>query len=359
MITTQTHIPLPHDPMILQKIMQLASEYSLNYTQEDDTLLLYLEEGTISFKQQPDSLYAQITAKDTPAITHIKSSLADSLTYFYPDMPLLYHWSGPKTPSKPLSNFQVLTVLNYTDISTQMRRIRFKADNLKAYDSPHFHVRLLFPPDPSAKDLLAPDMIWPVLDENGRFSQTECKHHFEVRVYTIRHLYPDSSEFEIDFFLHDTYGPGASFAKNVRPGQCLGMAGPGGAAFKTAEYYFLSADETGYPALARFCETLPETSLGEVHISHMAADTPYPIHLPKGMQITYHDRTQSQDLVEPHNVFLKTSEMLDTENSVFIWHASDHLQAKKIRTLLQECQKLTKQDYQISGYWRVISSDRI
>lgn len=347
MASSITSLPFKSDFGFLEKITHFAQEYNVPADLLDDALTLHLTEGHIILQQQADKVEARLEANSLDELSTLKSHLIESLTFFFPDMDIAYDWQGDLTSSKPLLNFRILKVTGFEDLTENMRRIYFQTDDLGPYDSPHFHVRLIIPPQPQAPELVQPDMIWPYLDSNGRLDQSDCPMDFAVRAYTIRDIDLAKNQLSIDFYLHETNGPGAQFAQNIQLNDCIGMTGPGGSAFQQADYYILSADETGHPAIARFCAQLPQDSQGEIHLAYTETDQEYSFDFPETMSLTHYPVSQQQRLVDLH-----ANLSLTDKGAYYIWHASSQNQAKAIRKILRDQRQLPKESYHVAGYWR-------
>ena len=347
MASSFTYLPFKSDFGFLEKITHFAQEYNVPADLEAGELTLHLTEGHIILQQQAERVQARLESNSLDELGTLKSHLIESLTFFFPDMDIPYDWQGDQTGSKPLLNFRALKVIGFEDLTQNMRRIYFQTNDLGPYDSPHFHVRLIIPPQPQAPELLQTDMIWPYLDSNGRLDQSDCPVAFAVRAYTIREIDIEKHQLSIDFYLHETDGPGAQFAQNIQLNDCIGITGPGGSAFQQADYYILSADETGHPAIARFCEQLPKDSQGEIHLAYTHTDQQYPFDFPEAMSLIHYPANQQQQLINLH-----ADISLTDKGSYYIWHASNQNQAKEIRKILRDQRQLPKECYHVAGYWR-------
>jgi NADPH-dependent ferric siderophore reductase len=66
--------------------------------------------------------------------------------------------------------------------------------------------------------------------------------------------------------LHGDQGVASVWAEAARPGDVIGMMGPGGGSMPAMDWCLLAGDETAIPAIARMLEALPETAQGIVLI---------------------------------------------------------------------------------------------
>jgi NADPH-dependent ferric siderophore reductase len=86
-----------------------------------------------------------------------------------------------------------------------------------------------------------------------------------VRSYTVRATRPDLRELDVDFVVHgDGEGPASSFAQSAQPGDRVGLLdqGVGYNPRVPHDWTLVVADETGLPAVAGICESLPDDARG-------------------------------------------------------------------------------------------------
>ncbi|WP_251151650.1 siderophore-interacting protein [Cellulosimicrobium sp. Marseille-Q4280] len=85
-----------------------------------------------------------------------------------------------------------------------------------------------------------------------------------VRSYTVRAVRPDLREMDVDFVVHGDEGPASRFALTAEPGERVGLLDQGvGYNPRVAhDWTLVVADETGLPAVAGICESLPDDARG-------------------------------------------------------------------------------------------------
>ncbi len=85
-----------------------------------------------------------------------------------------------------------------------------------------------------------------------------------VRNYTVRAVRPDLRELDVDFVVHGDGGPASSFALTAQPGDRVGLLdqGVGYNPRVPHDWTLVVADETGLPAVAGICESLPDDARG-------------------------------------------------------------------------------------------------
>src|SRR3546814_5807911 len=107
-------------------------------------------------------------------------------------------------------------------LSPHMQRIRFEARDIPRYATGGLHIRLLIPP-------AVRNPVWPTIGHDGLLVWPAGDDALTVRIYTIRTIDVEAGTFDVDFVLHpglDT--PAATFTQTARPGDQIGMIGPGG-----------------------------------------------------------------------------------------------------------------------------------
>jgi NADPH-dependent ferric siderophore reductase len=129
-----------------------------------------------------------------------------------------------------------------------------------------------------------------------------------VRNYTIRAARPDLGEIDVDFVLHGhddaaepgaPTGPGAGFAVAARPGDRVGILDQG--AYHRPRpgcaWTLLVADESGLPAVAGICESLPDDARGVAVVEVPTADDRQDFRVPDGVDLRWvvRDRAAADD----------------------------------------------------------------
>lgn len=154
---------------------------------------------------------------------------------------------------------RLLEVVRATNITPHMRRVTLGGMELAGFPSGKqgSHVKL-FLPRPGQNEPVLPTMgeqgpIWPAADQRPF-----------VRTYTIRRFDAAAGELDLDFVLHGDNGPASAWAINAKPGDRVGLAGPGsrGPLPQDVEWYLFAGDETALPAISAHLETLPASAQG-------------------------------------------------------------------------------------------------
>lgn len=125
-------------------------------------------------------------------------------------------------------------VLASRDLAPGLRRLVLGGEGL---------ARLLPPPG-----TLGPYLKLHLADAAGRE---------RIRTYSLRHLDPERCELHIDVVLHGEDSVGSRFALHARPGDKVGLRGPGVIPAPPCRSYLLAGDRTALPAIAHMLEILP------------------------------------------------------------------------------------------------------
>ncbi|GGK35939.1 siderophore-interacting protein [Pilimelia terevasa] len=203
--------------------------------------------------------------------------------------------------------------------------------------APDEHVKLLFPdPEDGALRLPTQDGLmlrWP------RPSPTS-------REYTVRRYDPGSGELDIDVAVHGG-GLGARWARTVRPGAHVHVAGPPGGLIVPHVYdrYLLAGDLTALPAIARWLEELPRAAAGWAFIEVAGPAQRIDLAAPPGVAVRWlHPVGDLADAVRGVDIpaGLRT----------YVWVAGEAGAIRPLRAWVRDDLRLPRTDYDITGYWK-------
>jgi NADPH-dependent ferric siderophore reductase len=133
-----------------------------------------------------------------------------------------------------------------------------------------------------------------------------------VRNYTVRAARPDLNEIDVDFVLHGDEdagdpaehgpwhaaqhgsGPGAGFAQAAEPGLRVGILDQGISydPRHAHDWTLLVADESGLPAVAGICESLPADARGIAVIEVPTAGDKQEVRAPSGVELRWVVRSE-------------------------------------------------------------------
>ncbi len=151
--------------------------------------------------------------------------------------------------------------------------------------------------------------------------------------------------------------PGASFASCARPGDYVGMTGPGGGSIGDADWYLLAGDETALPAIARILEELPAGKQATVRIEVVDARDEQPLLSSATLDVEWLHRGAAEPgtsrLLENA---VRAIDWPDKRVRVFAWAACEYRSFRAIRTYLRRERDLSRDEHLVVAYWRRGSS---
>lgn len=190
-----------------------------------------------------------------------------------------------------------------------------------------------------------------------------------VRNYTVRAARPDLNEIDVDFVLHagadeapgDTAehgsGPGAGFAQAADRGMQVGILDQG-AAYNPRhphDWTLLVTDESGLPAVAGICESLPDDASGLAVIEVPTAADKQQFRAPSGVELRWVVRSDDDPHAVPGQVALAELRGLDLTGlgtEVYAFTVGESALATGARRhLVNEC-GVPKTHVDFVGYWR-------
>lgn len=162
---------------------------------------------------------------------------------------------------RPLEIFPITTrflkVIRAEDVTPGMRRVTLGGEQLKAHTADNGYPVAEFRSDgfddefkilidhPEAENSVGPTQLDGVLNwSRGEGAKL-------IRTYTVRRWDPEAGEIDVDFVNHGV-GPATSWARNVKPGETIQIAGPKSSSVhpEGADWVLIGADETALPAVA-------------------------------------------------------------------------------------------------------------
>jgi ATP-binding cassette subfamily B protein IrtA len=222
-----------------------------------------------------------------------------------------------------------ITVVDKEQVTEHFLRIRFREDPDKAVlepdgESPGAFLRAWFPdPDGGAK-----------LHQRG---------------YTIARSDPASGEFDMEFVIHQPYGPASWWAVNCEPGDELAAMRYGDVSFEPLDPapagYLLLGDLAALPAIRAVAATVPEDSEVIIYLEkHSDADSDVP--LPEGPNITaawIDEIPDGQTLAQA----LSGRDWSDW----YAWVTAETTATRHARTVLQREHNLSRATLHAQAYW--------
>lgn len=347
-LAARAHVALPDPQSIIPDVAAHLVEHGARIgTDQDGATVVDFEFCRGTLRAEGGALILQAEAPDKAFLHEIKVELAEHVEEFarLPAGSIL--WEGDASDLDAPPNFRLMTVVDAVDLTPHMRRIRLAGEALTRFASTrNLHCKLLIPPPGRTPE-------WPFLDPHGRFVWPAGPGRPTVRKYTVRAVDPEAGWLDIDFVLHDHAGPGSAWAAAARPGDVVGLVGPGGRSVLPAARYLLAGDETALPSIARLLETLPALSQGLALIEVASAQDEQPIANRTGIEIRWLHRGSTPagtaTLLQDAVAALPTPSDID---GLFAWVSCEFKAFKAVRMHFRKHWSLPKEAHLVTSYWR-------
>ncbi|MDR7384562.1 siderophore-interacting protein [Promicromonospora iranensis] len=189
-----------------------------------------------------------------------------------------------------------------------------------------------------------------------------------VRNYTVRAARPDLNEIDVDFVLHagehDTSegaghvsGPGAGFAQAADHGMRVGILDQGVTydPRHPHDWTLLVADESGLPAVAGICESLPDDARGIAVVEVPTAGDEQEFRAPSGVEVRWVVRSDGDAHAVPGRAALAELQELDLTGfgtAVYAFAVGEASLATGARRHLVNERGVPKSHVDFVGYWR-------
>ncbi|MHC1550400.1 DUF2218 domain-containing protein [Phyllobacterium sp. K27] len=344
-LTATARVNLPTPLHYLNKLADHFAEHG-EVVRTERTGQIELSYGTATIEADEESLLLRAESVDETGLAYMKYAIADHVIEFASKEEPKIIWAGHGTAGSPLPYFREMRVVSAENISPNMRRVRLSGKDMNRFAYGGMHVRILIPP----ADIDIPH--WPVSGEDGRPVWPDGELKLTSRVYTIRHINPESGEVDIDVVIHDGT-PGTEWALGAACGDVVGMTGPGGGDADDADWYLLAGDETALPAIGRIIERLPPGAkvVARIEVDNPAEHQNFNSQCDLDLQWLHRNgapagtTTLLQDAV-------KTVRLPSNGERIFVWSGCEFTGFKAIRNYVRKDLKLARTQHLVVSYWR-------
>ena len=321
---------------LLNHIRAHVVEFGMPVTQHDAILEVDYVQSKVQFQVTSGQFEVVIAAPDATALYQTREAVIYLLDHVFPDASAQMVWSGEDLPTPYPPNFQIGRVLSVRRITANFLRVTIKCPNLDQLASGAMHFSLLIPPDDRPA-------VWPKLNEKRRTVWPTGKDQLHRAAYTFVAFDHRSGSFSFDIFEH-AGGHTMQWAQSALPGAIVGVMGPGGGDFPTADDLLIAGDETALPAIRRILENAPETTTGQAIIEVGDAADVHELQKPKGITVKW--------LLRPNNESLSKSlsQITHIADETFVWLAAERDLVRKAKADLIEKGASRAASY-FSGYW--------
>lgn len=247
-------------------------------------------------------------------------------------------WTGvAPAPGRP-KNLREMKVVRTRPLSDWLLRMTLSGEDLAPFTERGLHVRLMIPQDPARADIL-----WPTIEPSGAVRFPTGENELVIRVYTIRRIHPERGEVEIDIVRH-AGGTFSDWSETAKPGDRVGMIGPGGSFFPTGGWLSIGGDDTAVPAILRILEARTGTDGGHAVIGLRSNQAPLAVSLPRGFSL---DWVPLDELPVALKAVTRTR-----GTDQYGWFAGEAEQAKEMREYFKTTLGLAPDRRHSAVYWR-------
>ncbi|WAJ28751.1 siderophore-interacting protein [Antarcticirhabdus aurantiaca] len=297
----------------------------------------------------PDAISVTVDGCDPIGLSYMKLGVAEHLAEMAEGPVEPFAWNGDGTDVRLPPFLREMRVVSTTRLTPHMQRVRLAGEDLGRYASDGLHIRLVWPPKGRAP-------VWPTLGEDGRMVWPQGPDRPEARVYTIRRIDVAAGWVDIDIVLHpglDT--PGSLFAEDARPGDPVGMMGPGGGMEPDAASLVLLGDDTALPAVARIVESLKPGTHAVVFLEVDGPADELPIAVPEGAEaqvVWLHRNGAPAGTAGLLSQAVRGLDWAAMPADTFVWAGCEFADFREIRKFLRKERRLRKDRHLVVSYWR-------
>ena len=252
--------------------------------------------------------------------------------------------SGPRRRKPPRRT----TVTSVSTIAPRLISVLVTSDELDGFTgaAPTSHLKLFLPPGGASTPLLLPEQG----PDGGQVWNHDESLRPVVRTYTPRRYDPATKTLEIQLVLHGE-GPASEWAQQVKPGDEVGVGGPGGRFVldEGAGHWWIAGDESALPAVGTLLDALPPTATADVHLEVRDADDVIKLPSAATVNVTWHHRYDSGDYSAALEAAARDSEI---EDGTKIWVACESGKMRDIRRYLTRQRGIPLSQLVTRGYWR-------
>lgn len=234
---------------------------------------------------------------------------------------------------------RVLEVLRVKRITPLMQRVTLGGDEIRG-----------IPEGPNIKLVIQPrgikNPVWPIHGPDGKRAMPPGYPQPATRTYSLRRLDRAAGELDVDFVMHGA-GIAATWAEEARPGDKIGIGGPGGPEVRPADWYLLAGDHTALPAISRILEHLPADAEGEVFVEVPDRLEEQDISHPRGIAINWIHKGGGSTLEDAVRAMPWPS-----NKKIYAWLAAESSAVRSLRGYVRDEKGLGRGEFLAIGYWR-------
>lgn len=325
--------PLPEG--FLSRLRAQLEDYDIPLQQSAHQLTARYTQADITLRLDHAGFAVQIAAEGDVPLHQCRESVIFFLDAALPEASAHMTWSGVNARRTP-PNFHLAAVLGTRPISPGFLRVEMACDGIAALQEGGLHFSLLLPPEGTTPR-------WPELTEQGRTIWPDGACALHRAAYTFVWLDAKAGRFAFDIFEHEG-GRTTDWARRARPGERVGVMGPGGGEFPEADHILLAGDETALPAIRRILEQSPADRRGTVILETASEQHRPALILPEGMALRWITRGHGGGLGAALN------EVTGLEDGQFVWVAAEKSVVRLAKAHFKELGLPRERGY-FSAYW--------
>lgn len=345
---TQACISVADPEAMIAACCEHMIEHGAEVEQLEGSHIVRFSKSRACFSREADMLRVEAIASSLEELYFARLIVASHIVEFSGDRTPAISWTGDDNDCDRPPNFQILQVLACRNVTPYMRRITFSGQDVGRFvpmNALHLNILIQHP------ELAEPQ--WPRVGKNGLVSWEHPERRPALRKYTVRSLDPRAGTLDIDFVIHDDAGPGSAFAELAKPGDQVGIFGPGGGGLTEAQWYLFAGDETALPAIGRMLEHLPESARGKALIEVADASEIQRFDYKPLISVEWlcRDGAQAGTTQLLADAVRRTS-FPDDGSTVYVWAGCEFDTFRDIRSYLRKERGLTKHEHLVVSYWR-------
>ncbi len=301
--------------------------------------------GSMVLERRDDGLKVRVSAEDETTLSYMKMGVAGHMGRYLGTTECI-RWMGDGCGSEKPVFFREISVVSAEQLTPHMRRLRFSARDIGRFAYGGIHLRLLFPPQGRKP-------VWPKMGADGLIKWPQGEDALIVRIYTIRNINVEEGWFDVDFVMHPGLEtPASRFAQSARPGDSIGMYGPGGEYLPDGQHLLMLGDDTAIPAISRILGYLPPDRTADVWIEVDAPEDVIPLKFENAAIRWLFRKGRPAGTAGLLSETLRKIDRASLPDDTFVWAGCEFNDFKEIRRIVRK-EWATPRDRQlVVAYWR-------
>lgn len=339
-----TRIELADSERVIAQVCEHLIEHDAEVEDVSGGKMVRFQGSAAHIVSQEHATRIEVSAPTLEGLYFMRLAIVSHIREFTEDGGPAIEWAGDGQELVRPPNFRVLDVVSVRDITPHMRRLTLSGPDIERYAPlSALHVNLVIP----HRDATSPQ--WPHIGPDGTIAWPDPDRRPARRKYTVRAVDPAAGTLDIDFVLHEDAGPGSAFALTARPGDQIGMIGPGGGGLTEADWYLFAGDETALPAIAHMLESLPASARGKAIIEVSDTGEIQPLSLRAAIDVEWLCRSTARTGLASA---VKSVAIPEDGSTIHVWAGCEYDDFREIRRYLRKERGLRPEQHLVVSYWR-------